>query len=175
MTMRSTFRTLASLAVLGAAASIPAAGFAQTPPGGDPPAAARPHEPWAGHDHQRAEARARALHDILNIRPDQDAAFQAFIAAMRPPEGDDGMRGRHDMGEMEPMTTPQRLDRIAARMAEHQARFQRRAEAIRRFYAALSPEQQRALDALPALVGGGRHDGGMGGGPGHFGPPHPEG
>ena len=92
----------------------------------------------------------RALHDILNIRPSQEAAFQAFIASMKPL----GPGERHDVDrprEMAGVTTPQRLDKMAARIAEHQARFQRHAAAVKTFYAALSPEQQKAFDALGAM------------------------
>jgi Spy/CpxP family protein refolding chaperone len=54
---------------------------------------------------------------------------------------------------------------MSKRMAERQAAFQHRADAIRRFYAVLSPEQKRAFDAL--------HDrGGMGGHGGHGFEPH---
>jgi hypothetical protein len=110
---------------------------------------------WAEHRQEREQARAAALHAVLNLRPDQEPAFQAFVAATRPPEG----RGKgmdHGDQAVAPMTTPQRLDRMAARMAERQAAFQRRADAVRRFYGALSPAQQRAFDALHALRGGGR-------------------
>ena len=46
---------------------------------------------------------------------------------------------------------------MASRMAEHQAMFERHAAALKSFYAALSPEQQRAFDALPGLMVG-EHD-----------------
>lgn len=173
--MRSTFRVLTSLAALGAAVCVSSASFAQEPPpGAGPPP---PVEQQAGHEHwaermkAHAEARARELRAILNLRPDQEAAFQAFLASMKP-EHPPGERGRPGMGEEAQLTTPQRLDRMAARMAEHQAEFQRRAAAIKTFYAALSPEQQRAFDALHGMMGHG-----PGGpdrdGPGHDGPgPH---
>ena len=61
------------------------------------------------------------------------------------------------------LTTPERLDRMAAMMSEHmakhQAEFQKHAEAIKAFYAVLSPEQRRAFDALPPhMFGGGHHE-----------------
>jgi Spy/CpxP family protein refolding chaperone len=52
---------------------------------------------------------------------------------------------------------------MAARMAERQARFQTTAAATKTFYAALTPEQRRAFDAMPKLAGGHR---GMRGGHG---------
>jgi protein CpxP len=181
--MRSTFRVLAGVAALSAAAGLATATFAQEPPPGAPPAAPLAgHPEWAAkmreHMHQRAEARAKALHDILNITPDQEAAFQTFIASIKPPEGRGPMDGHHDRGEMSALTTPERLDKVAARIAERQAAFQRRADAIRHFYAALSPAQQRAFDAMHGLMGGHHgHGGGHGwGGEGHMGqPPHEQG
>ena len=65
------------------------------------------------------------------------------------------------------LTTPQRLDRMVKAMADHMARRQAEVEAhvaaIKQFYAALTPAQQKAFDAL--------HDGMVGGGmgPGHGG------
>jgi Spy/CpxP family protein refolding chaperone len=143
--MRPNFRVLACLVALSAAVCVSSVSFAQTPA----PAAA--HEQWAASMREHAKARAKALHDILNLRPDQEAALQAFLASMKPPEGADGLRERDEKEPIARLTTPERLDRIAARMAEGQAEFQRRAEAVKRFYGALSPEQQRAFDALHGL------------------------
>jgi hypothetical protein len=65
---------------------------------------------------------------------------------------------------MRNLSTPQRLDRMQARSAERQARLAQRAEAIKRFYAQLTPAQQRAFDALPMGRGGmgGRGERGFG-------------
>ena len=169
-----------------------------------PPTSGDMAEKWKEHHHERAEAHAKALHAILNIRQDQEAAFQAFIGSMKPLEhgdmqhGDmhgDQMRPEGGAGEMANLTTPQRLDRMAEMMAkhdaEHQAAFQRHAQAVKTFYAVLSPEQQHAFDALGALhgmhgshgpEGFGGHDGPGGEdhmgldhmGPDHMGPDHGE-
>jgi protein CpxP len=126
----------------------------------------------------RRQARAQLLHDALGLRPDQDGAWQAFLAEMRPPEGDASRhRHMHEEGGA-PLTTPERLDRMAQRMGERQARFQHHAEAVKRFYTALDARQQKAFDAITALRGGerGRMGGhgmdghhGFGGGPGAVG------
>lgn len=178
--MKSTIRVLASLAALSAAVCVSSVSFAQdAPPAGGPPppGAADMHQHWAERMQAHEAERAKALHDILNIQPGQEDAFKAFLAAMKPnhPPGErPGMGpGEHRDGQdVAGLTTPQRLDREAARMAAHQAEFQHRADAIRAFYAALTPEQQRAFDALPHEHGGhgmhGHHFGGPGGpgGPG---------
>jgi hypothetical protein len=110
--------------------------------------------------HQRREQR---LHDILQIRPDQDGAFRAYVAALTPPPGDRDARrgpGAPDVQPRTPMTTPERLDRMAARMAERQQRFQQIAAATRVFYAALSADQRRAFDDLSGEGLYGRRGGG---------------
>jgi hypothetical protein len=121
----------------------------------------------------RQEHRARFLHDVLNIRPDQEVALQAFLADTQRQPHEHKDWAERDGQAATPMTTPQRLDQMAAMMArrsaEHQAAFQRRADAIKRFYAVLSPVQKRAFDAL-------RERGGMGGhGFDHRGGPNPGG
>jgi hypothetical protein len=138
-----------------------------------------------------AARRLQALHDVLQIRADQESAFQGFIAATRPQEpreeGEHGDMGRGP-GQMGGLTTPERLDRLAQRMDVHQARrraeFQRVSGAVKALYAVLTPDQRRAFDALPVLLGpgfglegptavgphmGGEHMGERHGGEGHEG------
>ena len=183
-----TYRKLApALAVaLGLSLCAAAAGFAQdaaAPAGGQ--AMGPQHKHWdpaqmkARMEARRAE-HVKFLHDALTIRPDQEAAFQAFVASMH--HGDhkgeggqwggmrhgmrgDAVGGDHGQGaaERESLTTPQKLDRMEKRMSDRQARFQQHAEQVKAFYAALSPEQQHTFDALMKMHGhhGGHH--GMGG------------
>jgi hypothetical protein len=165
---------MALCAVLASAAVVQA----QDAPSAPPPAGAR--QGWdPARFHARMEARRaerlKALHDVLAIRPNQEAAFQTFASAMRPPERTPGAGpvGRSDdRAALANLTTPERLDRMAQRMqartAEHQARFAQRIAATKTFYAALDPAQQKAFDALPMLRGGGR-DGGWGHRRGGFG------
>jgi len=111
---------------------------------------------------EMAARRAQHLRDALQLTPAQEPALNAFIAALAPPAGmRDRMRA--ERGARAAMTTPQRLDRMKARMAERQAQFDRRADATLRFYGQLSPSQKKAFDALGPM--GGR--GGMGHGGGH--------
>ena len=48
---------------------------------------------------------------------------------------------------MEKRTTPERIDRMRARRAQHAAEADRRGEATKTFYAALTPEQQKTFDS----------------------------
>jgi periplasmic protein CpxP/Spy len=109
--------------------------------------------------HMDPAARADHMRTILQLRPEQEPAFQAFLAATKPEThkfemklDKDGKPPEHKM-----LTTPERLDLQAKRMAEHQAAFQKRAAATRAFYSQLSPSQQKVFDTLHARHGGGRH------------------
>lgn len=142
---------LAALTLAGAAG----ASLAQAPQGfegrrGPPPAEGR------GGPEQRAEA----LRTQLSITPAQENAFQAYLSATgRPPRGD-GPRGRQALPGA---TAPQRIDAQLAQAAERQADLRARADATKRFYSALTPDQRAAFDRLPPQVmlglgagGGGR-------------------
>jgi hypothetical protein len=148
-----------SLAIAAALSLAAGASLAQpAPPGPRAPATA---EHWRPDPARMAERHAQHLRDALQLRPDQEPALQALMAALRPPAGDRGWRGRGKAGagraEARSLTTPQRLDRLQAKLAQRQAQFGRRADAIKRFYAQLSPAQQKALDAMPMMLGHGGH------------------
>jgi protein CpxP len=132
----------------GAALSLMAAGatFAQAP---------APEAPRAAHmkrQHDPAE-HAQRLRDSLQLTPAQEPALQAFIAAHGDRGGDPQAR-RAEHEAMAKLSTPERLDRMAARMAEHQQRMTAHIAATKRFYAALTPSQQKAFDAMHK---GGKH------------------
>ena len=160
---------------------IAAAGLAgaQDRPQGPPPGAGQRGPGRPGFDGRKfveemRQRREQRMHDLLQIKPNQEAAFHAFTAAMQPPPRDGKPGGPGGPGrergrgpeaarpQAAPMTTPERLDRMQMRMAERQARFQQTAAAIRTFYAALSPEQRKAFDVMPMM--GGEHGGHRGGG-----------
>ena len=143
-----------------------------------------PGGPQQGHRHAWADPAARAammakhlereaarLRDALQLRPDQENALHAFLDSIKPPA--DAMArmhgdGDHGDADEEHLTTPQRLDRMLAKMDQHRARLVAHADAVKRFYAQLSPSQQKAFDALGpmGLHGMGGHHRSMGGHPG---------
>jgi protein CpxP len=96
--------------------------------------------------------RARDLHIVLRLRPDQESAWQAFQAAMAPPPRPERPPGERPPGPP-PMaeTTPERLDMMGKHLARMEAHRARMDAATRTFYAALSPEQQQVFDALGRL------------------------
>ena len=108
--------------------------------------------------HGDPAAHAQHLRDVLQLRPDQDAALKTFLDATDPKAMMASMKPDAMGGPMDdagkPMTTPERLDRQAAHMAGMAAAFQKHAAATKAFYAALSPSQQKAFDALGPEMGG---------------------
>jgi protein CpxP len=173
--MNATWKRAAAAGALclGLAAAA-AAGAQDRPAAGGPPSAARNGEHRRMMFEQMRQRREQRLHDLLQIKPDQEAAFHTFLAAAAPPrrDGDKDGKGRGGPGGGQPpapLTTPQRLDRMAARMAERQQRFQQVAAATRTFYGVLSAEQRKAFDEMGPMMGRGhgRARGGHG-----FGGPH---
>ena len=163
--------------------SVAASASAQLGPPPPPPGAGPAGRQWdlsemRARFEERRQQRQQVLHDALGLRPDQDGAWEAFLATEHRPDGERGPGMRHREGEdgqRGELSTPQRLDRMAQRMSERQARFAQRADAIKRFYATLDPRQQKTFDAL-AMEEHGHGMGGFGGhGHGHMGPGGPGG
>ena len=155
---------LRNLAIAGAALAVTgAAGVSLAQPTSPPPSASD-RSGWERPDPaEMARRHAQRLRDVLQLRPNQEPALAALMDALKPPEG---MREkmRAERGAMRGLTTPERLDRMRDRMAQRQAEFDRRAMAIKRFYAQLTPSQQKALDAMGPMLGGGMRGHGHGGG-----------
>ena len=174
--MTKFIRALSAAALAsGLALSLAASADAQDAPPPPPGAAAGPDHHWDPAKMQarmaeRRQHRQQILHDALGIRGDQEGAWQAFASSTHRPDGQEGRGMRHrdgeGAGERAELTTPQRLDRMAQRMSERQARFAQRSAAIKTFYAALDSRQQKTFDALVMTRMG---HGGMGGGMGDWG------
>ena len=118
--------------------------------------------------------RQAAMKAKLNITPAQESAWTSFTAAMQPPSS---MRARptpEQRTEFDKLGTPERIDKMRAvraqRMAAMSAQMDKRGEATKTFYAALSPEQQKEFDAGHQRQG--KH-GGHGGYGGHGDRAHP--
>lgn len=112
---------------------------------------------------------------VLRLRPDQEPALAAFMAAHEP------KTFTRKLPEPSSLTTPQRLEEMSKVEAEMDAHRKAARDALTRFYAALSPDQQKVFDALHRLKGhdgpgghGGRFvmHGGPGGHGGHGGGPN---
>ena len=101
----------------------------------------------------------------LNLTPAQQNAWDAFSSSVTPTR-EQLLRMTEMRQEMRSMTTPERIDRMRALRAERSAAMDQRFDATKRFYAHLSPEQQKTFDAN-ALPRHGRHHGGRHHGGGH--------
>lgn len=100
---------------------------------------------FGSHGARSAEAMAKrqaALHDKLNLSPTQEPAWKMFtdrLQATAPV--------RPETPSAATMTAPERADRMAAFLQAAQQRATTRAQAVKEFYAVLSPEQQKVFDS----------------------------
>lgn len=121
-----------------------------------------PEEMKARHEAMQKQ-HMEDLKTVLRLRPDQEAALQAFMASHEP------QRFEMKLPDPATTTTPQRLEQMAKHEDAMRAAHAKQREALAKFYAALSSDQQKAFDALHRLQGhGGRGHGPMMGGPGMF-------
>ena len=125
---------------------------------GTPPAAAGsgPRSEHMGkHDPAKMQAMmAKHQADLkakLKLTPAQESSWTAYAASMQPPAGM-GMRPTDaQRTEMSKLTTPERIDKMRAmrteRMTQMNAEMDRRGNATKVFYAALTLEQRKVFDA----------------------------
>jgi len=117
--------------------------FAQMPPPGGPQGGHAPSAAQIAKFEQHRAKRQAEFHDKLKITAAQEGAWKTFtekttrVRPATPP-------ARPNKGDMEKMTTPERLDRMAefAKQREMTARI----AAVKEFYAVLTPEQQKVFD-----------------------------
>jgi glutamate synthase domain-containing protein 2 len=96
-----------------------------------------------------------AFKQKLQLSPAQEGAWNSYIAALKP----SGTLQHHDRAEFARLPTPERIDRMRALRAERMAEMDRRGDAAKTFYAALSPQQQKTFDEATARRGARHHDG----------------
>ena len=171
------------LATAGAGAMAQQQGTDAAPAALNPatPATASPHarmhrgeHSMGSHDPAKMQAwmakRQADMKARLQITPAQEGAWTAFVAAMQPPArmmgGDKPMAAQR--AELDKLTTPERIDKMKAlrtqRMTDMNAEMDKRGDATKAFYAALSLEQQKTFDAEHRKMGDGAgrgHYGGM--------------
>lgn len=142
-----------------AAKAAPAAGEANAQP------AKRHERRHPAERHQRLQERIAkhqaALKTALQLTPAQEAAWTTYTASMQPPARAE--RPRYDRAEFTKLTTPQRIDLMEKHAAERQAHMKQRGDAIKAFYAQLTPEQQKVFDERAFTHG--KRDGKRGPGP----------
>lgn len=105
---------------------------------------------------QEMMARRHAeLKTKLKITPEQEGAWSSFTEAMKP--SPKAQLTRPDAAELAKLSTPERIDRMRATRKEHwtgmQAEMDKRDEATKVFYNALSADQKKTFDAEHARMG----------------------
>ena len=86
-----------------------------------------------------------ALHDALHLRIGQESAWAAYKASVAP--SPQAQQRRRAAAMLFPtITAPRRIDLVQAEMQRDLEDFRRQADALKAFYATLSPEQQRVFD-----------------------------
>jgi Spy/CpxP family protein refolding chaperone len=101
----------------------------------------------------------------LQITAPQEGAWTAFAAAMQAPAGRDARMTAEQRAEFEKLSTPERIDKMRAlrtqHMADMNAHLDKRGDATKALYAALTPEQKNIFDAEAPKRGGhhGMHKG----------------
>lgn len=95
---------------------------------------------------RQAELKAR-----LNITASQESAWTAYTAAMKLPVHMGQRFTPEQRAEFAKLTTPERIDKMQAlhseRTADMTAAMKQRGDAIKAFYAVLTPEQKKTFDA----------------------------
>ena len=92
---------------------------------------------------------AEHLRAALQLQPSQDAALNGFLDAMKPHGGMEHP-GMH--GQMQALTTPERLDKMLAHADARHTEMVAHVAAVKQFYAQLSPSQQKAFDAMGPMM-----------------------
>lgn len=116
----------------------------------DSPRAERKQQQMRERMAERMAQRQQQLKQALKLTPAQEPAWQQFDEALKPQAKGPLM----DRDDWQKLTTPQRLEKMQARQAEHEARMKTHIETIQKFYGGLSPEQQKTFDAQFMHFGG---------------------
>lgn len=146
--MKSVFKPvlLAGLmaVALGALAQ-PGPGPGAGPGAGNPSASANPEfrDRLQARMQRHMDRRAADLKAKLKLSAEQDSAWNAYVAAMKPPAV-----GPHpSRAELDKLTTPERLDKMRELRKQREAEMDKRDDATRAFYATLTAEQKKVFDA----------------------------
>lgn len=134
---------LALVLPLAMAAAYP--GFASA---ADQPAAAaeqsHEHERHHGDPMQHAQKRLERLKADLKITPEQEGQWTAFTDAVM--QQMQQFKTAHEGMKSMPTKAPERIDREVEMMKQRTASFETIAQAAKKLYSALTPDQQQIAD-----------------------------
>ena len=86
------------------------------------------------------------LHRSLNLSPQQEPAWQSYRAqVLAPAKAQDRRRAASQM--FPSLTATQRMDLVEAEMKQELLDLQQQSQALKAFYATLSPAQKSTFDA----------------------------
>lgn len=106
------------------------------------------------HCGERMDQHHKKLHEALKLTPDQEAAWKKMMdtkPSMAKPDHE-----MHD--DMAKLTTPERAEKMLARMKKQQARMTDHVAAITSLYAELTPEQKKIFDDFHSAQHAGKHE-----------------
>lgn len=92
---------------------------------------------------QRMEQRQQSLHDDLKLTAAQEKGWKTYADAVKAAMP---KRGDFDPKAMADLPAPERADRMLARGQERLDGMRKGAEAMKAFYATLTPEQKKTFD-----------------------------
>ena len=119
----------------------------------------------------KMEKRQEALHAKLKLTAAQEPAWKTFVDQTKPKQHEEGMHQHEDRAAWAKMTTPERMEKFLAGMQTREKFLTDRLDAVKTFYAVLTPAQQKTFDAAFAHGRFGHHHRGPHhGGPGHDAP-----
>ena len=101
-----------------------------------------------GHHHMD---QAEHLRTMLQLKPSQEGALTAYLAATRPQHPDTVVE-MSNHGEGAQKTTTQRLAEMETRIDEQAVQSKARIAATRKFYDQLEPSQKKVFDEMPMLM-----------------------
>ena len=98
-----------------------------------------------------------ALHDALHLSASQEAAWSTYKMSVSPSAG--AQQRRRAAAQLFPtLPAPRRIDLVEAEMQQDLDDLRHQAQALKTFYATLSPDQQRTFDTKTLPPPQGRDD-----------------
>lgn len=94
-----------------------------------------------------AQDRTPEFAQALHLRPNQQAAYVAYLDATKPDPSAEARR-EAELRRLAGLTTPERIDWTRRQMQDDLRTLDQQGAAVKRFYQALSPEQRRTFDDL---------------------------
>jgi periplasmic protein CpxP/Spy len=87
------------------------------------------------------EAEHKKLHELLKLTAEQEGPWKAYADSMMP-----GKPMMGDKTDMDKLTTPERADKMLEFSKIHQQSMETHVAAMKTFYVALTPAQQKIYD-----------------------------